>query len=86
MNDGWQFVLNETSLHFLLSLRARQRELVLAALESLAAHPLQKGDFIGQDDTARTIQIKVAGSFLISFWPDALVKELRIINIEWVHF
>jgi hypothetical protein len=45
---------------------------------------LQKGDFEGKDATGRPIQIKVAGSFLISFWPDAFVRELRIINIEWI--
>jgi hypothetical protein len=37
-----------------------------------------------KDDTGRSIQIKVAGSFLISFWPDAFVRELRVINIEWI--
>jgi len=53
-------------------------------LEALAANPHQKGDFEANDDTGRSIQVKVVGAFLVSFWADAFVKELRIINIEWV--
>lgn len=84
MSDNWQFVLNESSVHFLLGIKARHRQELIHALEAIAAEPLQKGDFEGKDDTGRSIQIKVAGSFLISFWPDTFVKELRIINLEWI--
>jgi hypothetical protein len=82
VSDGWQFILNETSVHFLLALNARHRAHLILALEKLAAESLQKGDFEIKDDTQRPIQIKISGTFLISFWPDPLVKELRIINIE----
>lgn len=84
MSQNWQFTLNETSVHFLLAIKARDRQKLIHALEALAAEPLQRGDFEGKDDTGRSIQIKVAGSFLISFWPDLFVRELRIINIEWI--
>ena len=84
MRVGWQFVLNETSVHFLLGTKPRHRQKLIQALQAIAAEPLQKGDFAAKDDTGRSIQIKVAGSFLISFWPDAFVRELRIINIEWI--
>jgi hypothetical protein len=84
VSQNWQFTLNETSVHFLLAIKARDRQKLIHALEALAAEPLQRGDFEGKDDTGRSIQIKVAGSFLISFWPDLFVRELRIINIEWI--
>lgn len=84
MSQNWQFTLNETSVHFLLAIKARDRQKLIHALEALAAEPLQRGDFEGKDDTGRSIQIKVAGSFLISFWSDLFVRELRIINIEWI--
>jgi hypothetical protein len=84
VKDGWQFVLNETAVHFLLSLRTRERERLLSALEKLANDPMQKGNFQASDTAGRTIQISVAGNFLISYWPDALIKELRVINIEHI--
>ena len=84
MNESRQLVLNERSVHFLLAIKAGHRQKLISVLEALAAEPLQKGDFEGKDDTGRSIQIKVAGLFLISFWPDTCVRELRSINIEWI--
>ena len=84
MIESWQFVLNESSVHFLLAITARHRQQLIHALEAIAAEPLQKGDFEVKDETGRAIQIKVAGSFLISFWPGTFVRELRVINLEWV--
>ena len=67
MSESWQFVLNETSVHFLLGTTARHRQQLIHALEAIAAEPLQKGDFEAKDENGRSIQIKVAGSFLVSF-------------------
>jgi hypothetical protein len=84
VSDGWQFVLNETSVHFLLALNARHRQNLILVLEELALDPMAKGDFEAKDSVSRPIQVKVAGQFLISYWPDAFVKELRVINLEWI--
>ena len=84
MSHSWQFTLNETSVHFLLAMKARDRQTLIHALEALVLAPLSRGDFEARDDNGRPIQIKVAGSFLISYWPDAFVRELRVINIEWI--
>jgi hypothetical protein len=84
VSKDWQFVLNETSVHFLLSLQSHDRQKLLKVLEILADEPMQKGNFETKDATGRVIQIKAAGRFLISYWPDALIKELRVINIERV--
>jgi hypothetical protein len=43
--DGWQIVLNETSVYFLLGLRARYRQDLLKAFEALVADSMQKGSF-----------------------------------------
>lgn len=84
MTEGWQFTLNETSVHFLLALRARQRQQLIEALELLVREPLQRGDFEVKDTAGRSVQIKVVGPFLISFWADLFVRELRVIKIEWI--
>jgi len=84
VSESWQFVLNEHLGSFSPGNQAPPSPKAYPALQAIAAEPLQKGDFAAKDDTGRSIQIKVAGSFLISFWPDAFVRELRIINIEWI--
>jgi hypothetical protein len=48
----------------------------------IASDPMQKGNFEEKDSSGRPIQIKVAGLFLISYWPDPFVKELRIVRLE----
>jgi hypothetical protein len=45
---------------------------------------MQRGDWVAKDATGRSIQIKRIGRLLISYWADPFVKELRLINIEWV--
>lgn len=84
MRGGWQYVLNETSLQFLLGCRLRERGQIIDALDELARNPTQRGDWVAKDETGRSIQIKRVGRFLLSYWADSFVKELRVINIESV--
>lgn len=84
MTSRWQFVLNESSVDFLLACRAVERRKLLRALDHLADDPYHMGEFEAVDSVGRTIQVKRAGSFLISYWADTGPKELRVINIEKV--
>ncbi|HTA31722.1 MAG TPA: hypothetical protein VK731_14605 [Candidatus Cybelea sp.] len=82
MKPEWEYVLNETSLQFLLSCRSRDRGQLVDALEKLTREPMQRGDWVAEDETGRPIQIKRIGRFMVSFWADSFVKELRLIKIE----
>ncbi|HEY1172220.1 MAG TPA: hypothetical protein VGH19_12675 [Verrucomicrobiae bacterium] len=84
MTSRWQFVLNESSVDFLLACRAPDRRRLLRVLDQLADDPYHAGDFESVDNVGRTIQIKRSGYYLISYWADTGPKELRIINIEKV--
>ncbi|MBI4028208.1 MAG: hypothetical protein HY360_24700 [Verrucomicrobia bacterium] len=53
-------------------------------LRSLAANPYQKPDFKERDEIGRTVHLKVVGRFMVSYWLDHAVKELRIVHIEIV--
>ena len=82
MSSDWQFVLNESSVQFLLTCRVRQRELLINALQQLAANPQQRGDYEAKDSTGRPISIKRVEDFFITYWCDNYVNELRVIRIE----
>jgi hypothetical protein len=56
----------------------------MKAMEDLAKDPTQAGDWVAKDTTGRPIQVKRAGRFLFSYWPDPFAKELRLIKIEWI--
>ena len=75
-------MLNETSVEFLIACKTAQRAFLLRTLHDLAANPSQQGDYLAKDDTGRTVRIKQAGRYLITFWNDSFVRELRVINIE----
>jgi hypothetical protein len=84
VKSDWQYVLNETSVEFLLACRLRERTQLLKVIEELADNPSRKGDYEAKDKSGRPIEVMLAGQFLISYWSDHFVKELRIIKIERV--
>jgi len=84
VSTDWQFVLNESSVQFLLTCRIRQRELLINALQQLAANPQQRSDYEAKDSTGRPIAIKRVEDFFITYWCDNYVNELRVIRIECI--
>jgi hypothetical protein len=84
VKSGWKYVLNQTSVEVLLSARAAERSRLMQFLHSLAEDPGKHGDFNAQDDVGRTVQIKALGLFMITYWADHAVREVRVIRIERV--
>jgi len=82
VKEAWKLVLDEEALQLLLSCRLADRRKLLASLERLKRNPHQSGDFAEHDDTGRPLEVKVFGNFLITYWRDQLVQELRVVEIE----
>ena len=80
----YEAVLSSKATAFLLGLpKARQRQ-VMVLLERLAATPNHPGDYSECDHTGRAVQFLLIGDFVISYWPDHAVRELRIVEIDEV--
>lgn len=84
MTDAWRLVLDEDAFEFVLTRRARARLVLIEALDSLRADPYQERDFEVTDRSGRTLSVRRARPFLVTYWLDASVKEVRIVNIEVV--
>jgi len=82
VNLDYKLVLDEQALSTLLACRSAERLNLLQSLQSLKRDPLQKGDYIERDDTGHDIQVKVFGHYLLSYWLDGPVSELRVVDIE----
>ena len=82
MSPDWQFVLNESSVEFLLACKVRHRGSLIQSLQGLSDDPYQRSDYAGRDSTGRPVQIKLAHGCFITYWLDNAVKELRVIRIE----
>lgn len=76
------FVASQRTLDFLLSATARDRRAVAKLLEELAAAPYQQGDYEEMDETGRPVQVKRLGPYLVRWWMDDLVREVRVTRME----
>ena len=78
----YRYVLDEEVAETLLTLSARQRAEFIQIFRALAANPHQRGEQVFHDSTGREIQKLRFGRWLISYWPDHAVKEVRIVGIQ----
>ena len=60
----------------------RQREELLRIFSTLAASPYQRGDWQQRTMTGRELQVKRFGRWLVWYWLDEPVLEVRIIDVE----
>jgi hypothetical protein len=65
-----------------LELSSRQRTRFIQIFRQLAEDPFQKGEQTFRDSAGREIQKKKFDRWLISFWADHAVKEVRIIGLQ----
>jgi hypothetical protein len=61
--------------------RAEQRRLGMI-LEGLKTTPFRKGDLQERDGRGRDNEILVDGDWLVTFWVDHPVREIRIVRLE----
>ena len=78
----YRYVIDCDVAETLLRLPSRQREELIRAFRFLAGDPHQRGESSFKDSTSRDIYKKRFGRWVISFWADHPVKELRILGIQ----
>ena len=59
-----------------------QRRKIMDFIYSLREHPDTCGDFTDKDSSLRERQIKVIGDYAITFWLDAPVKIVMVVDIS----
>lgn len=84
--DKWRLVLDEGAFQFLISISAAERRRLLAMFEVLRNNPHRPPEYFARDATGRTLLVQATRPFLITYWLDSFVSELRIVNIERVKF
>jgi hypothetical protein len=84
VNGEWQVVFDEVPFRLFLSRRLSERRILLSAFDSLKADSYQRPDFDIQDISQRQLSIRAFRPFLITYWLDASVKEVRVVDIERV--
>jgi mRNA-degrading endonuclease RelE of RelBE toxin-antitoxin system len=82
VSSGYRWVAHQQAVEFLLRLPSANRRFLIEQLDKLADDPNQETDSILKEPGGRTLQLKIAGHFIITYWPDHAVKEVRIVAIE----
>ena len=70
-------------MRFAAAPRVQQRRLA-AALEGLKLNPLRPGDLQEKDAQGRSNEILLADDWLITYWLDHAVREVRVLRLERV--
>ena len=81
----YHYAVDDCVLDFFSNCTKREREQLMRVFLALADDPFQKGDYVQRTASGREVQVKRFGKWLITFWPDDPVTELRIIDLRKVH-
>ena len=85
MKAVWDLVLHENAWHASEALTSREKTQLKKGLRALAADAFQKPDAERRSVAGHAYSVKYIGNFRIVYWPDPLVEELRILEIERIH-
>lgn len=81
-NNIYEPVLSSQATQKLLGFSKKKQQELYRICYQLAQTPSQHGDYTQKDATGRSIQYLQLGSYVIGFWADHSVKEMRIIEIS----
>ena len=84
MARDYSYNLDCVAVESLLRLPARERDFLISVFRHLAANPYQNGESFFHDPVGRQIQRKLFGNWMVSFWSDHAVKEVRIVGVQKV--
>jgi hypothetical protein len=82
MTHEHKFVVDDSVVEYFLERTKREREDLLRIFKSLAASPYQRGEWIQRTKLGREIQVKRFRSWIVRFWLDDPVREVRIVDVE----
>jgi hypothetical protein len=84
--EAWKLVLDEAAFQCFVSNRATERRKLLSVFEELRADPQRHPDYQSNDATGRTLNVWANRPFLITYWLDSFVSEIRIVDIQRIRF
>ena len=82
MTELPKIVLDEDVLHTILGMKASERRMVLQMLHNIQRHWWkEEADYFITDTAGRHLKVKAAHPYLVTYWHDSPVEELRIVNL-----
>ena len=82
MTPAHIFVADDAVVEFFTERNKRERDELLKIFRALAESPYQKGEWRQKTKSGRELQVKHFGKWLVNFWLDAPVLEVRIVDVK----
>jgi hypothetical protein len=79
MTGEHKFVLDDVVVEFFTERTRREREQLIRIFHALADSPYQKGEWLQRTQSGRELQVKRFGRWLVRYWLDDPVREIRIV-------
>lgn len=79
---AYEVILHAQAWTVLAATRGPERRRLLAVLDQLVADPFRMGDFQQRDQSGRTYEVALLGEWLVTFWCDHAVSEIRVVALE----
>ncbi|MBI2947560.1 MAG: hypothetical protein HYY23_07930 [Verrucomicrobia bacterium] len=84
--EPWKVVLDEVAFQYLISINASERRRLLSVFDDLRNNPHRRPDYFIKDAAERDLSVWATKPFLITYWLDSFVSEVRVVNIERLRF
>lgn len=78
---AYEPVLSKKASFTIIGLSRSKQKRVIDVIVRLADYPTQEGDYSTRDEQDREIQHLKLGDWVVSFWADHAVRELRVLEI-----
>jgi mRNA-degrading endonuclease RelE of RelBE toxin-antitoxin system len=82
MIEPYEVFLRSEAIHSLRSIPVSTRKRISTFIDTLSGNPAVLGDYQMTDHTGRIIEIKILGSYAITFWIDHAAREIKVIDIS----
>ena len=79
---AYKYSVADEVLHVFAAATNRQRQELLRVFDFLSKEPFAAGDTIQADHTGRRCQVKRFGPWTVTYWPEHLVEEIHILDVE----
>ena len=76
------FVVDDAVMAFFHERNRRERDELLRIFKNLSDDPNQSGEWRQRAKSGREMKVKRFGKWLVTFWLDAPVLELRIVDVR----
>ncbi len=78
----YEVILHEQAWTALHATKGADRQRLLDVLDQVKTTPFRPGDYRQRDATGRVNEVVLIGQWLVTFWSDHAVGEIRVVELE----